>query len=248
MRVLAIDTSTMVSTCAILEDEKLLGEYSLNQEITHSENLVPMIKEMLDNLELNISHIDLYGIAIGPGSFTGLRIGIATIKAFAHVFDKPMVGVCTLEGLAFNLPYRGIIVPMIDARRNRVYTGIYRWENGNIINIMEPTIMEVDALLEYLNQNYDNIMINGNGSTLHKDNIISTLGEKVELAPIGLNGCRAASICELSLLKWKKGQVDNYYTLVPDYLRESQAQRELRKKESGNHGYINSRNEADGFR
>ncbi len=137
MRVLAIDTSTMVSTCAILEDEKLLGEYSLNQEITHSENLVPMIKEMLDNLELNISHIDLYGVAIGPGSFTGLRIGIATIKAFAHVFDKPMVGVSTLEGLAFNLPYRGIIVPMIDARRNRVYTGIYKWENGNIINIMK---------------------------------------------------------------------------------------------------------------
>ena len=98
-------------------------------------------------------------------------------------------------------------------------------------------------LLEYLNKNYNNIMVNGNGATLYKDKIMSTLGEKVKLAPVGLNGCRAASICELSLLKWKEGKVNDYYTLVPDYLRESQAQRELRKKESGNYGYINSRNE-----
>lgn len=243
MKVLAVDTSTMVSTCAVLDDEKILGEYSLNQEITHSENLVPMIKEMLDNLGLKASDIDLYGVATGPGSFTGLRIGIATVKSLAHVFDKPIVGVSTLEGLAFNLPYKGIIVPMIDARRNRVYTGIYRWENGNIISIIEPTIMEIDALLEYLNKNYNNIMVNGNGATLYKDKIMSTLGEKVKLAPVGLNGCRAASICELSLLKWKEGKVNDYYTLVPNYLRESQAQRELRKKESGNYGYINSRNE-----
>ena len=243
MKVLAVDTSTMVSTCAVLDDEKILGEYSLNQEVTHSENLVPMIKEMLDNLGLKASDIDLYGVATGPGSFTGLRIGIATVKSLAHVFDKPIVGVSTLEGLAFNLPYKGIIVPMIDARRNRVYTGIYRWENGNIINIIEPTIMEIDALLEYLNKNYNNIMVNGNGATLYKDKIMSTLGEKVKLAPVGLNGCRAASICELSLLKWKEGKVNDYYTLVPNYLRESQAQRELRKKESGNYGYINSRNE-----
>lgn len=243
MKVLAVDTSTMVSTCAVLDDEKILGEYSLNQEVTHSENLVPMIKEMLDNLGLKASDIDLYGVATGPGSFTGLRIGIATVKSLAHVFDKPIVGVSTLEGLAFNLPYKGIIVPMIDARRNRVYTGIYRWENGNIISIIEPTIMEIAALLEYLNKNYNNIMVNGNGATLYKDKIMSTLGEKVKLAPVGLNGCRAASICELSLLKWKEGKVNDYYTLVPNYLRESQAQRELRKKESGNYGYINSRNE-----
>ena len=100
MKVLAVDTSTMVSTCAVLDDEKILGEYSLNQEVTHSENLVPMIKEMLYNLGLKASDIDLYGVATGPGSFTGLRIGIATVKSLAHVFDKPIVGVSTLEGLA----------------------------------------------------------------------------------------------------------------------------------------------------
>ena len=103
MKVLGLDTSTMMTTCAVLDDENLLGEYSLNQDMTHSENLVPMIKEILDNLNLEVSDIDLYGVSIGPGSFTGLRIGIATVKSLAHVFNKPIVGISTLEGLAFNL-------------------------------------------------------------------------------------------------------------------------------------------------
>lgn len=224
----------MIATCAAIDDKKVLGEYSLNQEMTHSEKLVPMIKEMLDSLDLEISDIDLYGVAVGPGSFTGLRIGIATVKSFAHVFNKPVVGVSTLEGLAYNLPYNGTIVPMIDARRDRVYTGIYKWENGNVTNIVEPTIMEIQSLLEKLNSEYNgNIMINGNGILFHKDKIIDALGDKVVFPPTGLNGCRATSIAELALLKWKEGKVDDYYSLVPDYLRESQAQRELKKKESG---------------
>ena len=235
MKILAVDTSTMIATCAVLDEEKLLGEFSINQEMTHSENLVPMIKEVLDNLNLKVSDIDLYGVAIGPGSFTGLRIGIATVKSFAHVFDKPIVGVSTLEGLAFNLPYnKGTIVPMIDARRDRVYTGIYRWDMGNLSNIMEPSIMKIEELLEILNKDHSDIMVNGNGTLLHKDKIFSVLDGKVELAPIGLNGCRAASIAELSLKKYRNGESNNYYSLVPEYLRESQAQRELRKKESGN--------------
>ncbi len=232
MKVLAVDTSTMVATCAVLDEEKLLGEFSLNQDMTHSENLVPMIKEVLDNLNLNISDIDLYGVAVGPGSFTGLRIGIATVKSFAHVFDKPIVGISTLEGLAFNLSYNGIIVPMIDARRDRVYTGIYKRDMGSLSNILEPCIMEIDELLGILKKDYHNIMINGNGALLHKDKILDRLEGQVELAPMGLNGCKGASIAELSLQRWKKGETQDYYSLVPNYLRESQAQRELRKKES----------------
>ena len=232
MKVLAVDTSTMMATCAVIDEGNLLGQFSLNQEMGHSENLVPMIKEVLDNLNLKVSDIDLYGVAIGPGSFTGLRIGIATVKSFAHVFDKPIVGVSTLEGLAFNLPYKGQIMPMIDARRDRVYTGIYRWNMGNLINILEPSIMEIGELIEVLNKDYDDIIVNGNGTILHRNRMLTSLGDKVKFAPIGLNGCRAASIAELSLIKYKNGESNNYYSLVPDYLRESQAQRELRKKES----------------
>lgn len=231
MKTLAVDTSTMMATCALLDEDRLLGEFSLNQDMTHSENLVPMIKEMLDNLNLKVKDIDLFGVAIGPGSFTGLRIGIATIKSFAHVFDKPVIGVSTLEGLAFNLPYNGYIVPMIDARRNRIYTGIYNRIKGNLINIVEPTIMEVDKLMKLLQKEYDHIIVNGNGTLVYRDIILEALGDQVIMAPKNLNSCRASSIGELALLKYKEGQRDSYYHLVPEYLRESQAQRELRKRD-----------------
>lgn len=247
MKILAIDTSTMMATCAILDDNKLLGEYSINQEMTHSENLVPMIKEMLDNLNLKISDIDLYGVAIGPGSFTGLRIGIATIKSFAHVFDKPIIGISTLEGLAFNLTFSGIVVPMIDARRDRVYTGIYRWEKSKLINILKPCILEIKELSDLLNENDGRIMINGNGVHLYKDRIVEEIGDRIEIAPVGLSECKASSIAELSFLKKDEENKDNYYNLVPDYLRESQAQREYRKKVLTD-GYSCSRYERIRFR
>lgn len=234
MKVLAIDTSTMIATCAVLDDENILGEYSLNQKMSHSENLVPMIKEVLDSLNLHVSDIDLYGVAVGPGSFTGLRIGIATVKAFAHVFNKPIIGVSTLEGLAFNLNFSGTIVPMIDARRNRVYTGIYEWQDGHLINIVEPSIMEIDELLAILDNDYNSVMVNGNGVNFHRDIIKNRLGDKVTFAPMIHSSCRAASIAELALLKQNEPNEANFYNLVPEYIRESQAQRELREKERDN--------------
>lgn len=232
MKVLGLDTSTMMATCAVLDEGNLLGEYSLNQDMTHSENLVPMIKEILDNLNSEVSDIDLYGVSLGPGSFTGLRIGIATVKSLAHVFNKPIVGISTLEGLAFNLVHGGPIVPMIDARRNRIYTGIYKWQKGRLINILKPSIMEMEELLELLDKDYNNIMVNGNGALLYKEKIENSLKDKVRISPISLNSCRAASIAELALLNRHEENQYNYYNLVPDYLRESQAQRELRKRES----------------
>ncbi|GFN35045.1 tRNA (adenosine(37)-N6)-threonylcarbamoyltransferase complex dimerization subunit type 1 TsaB [Tepidimicrobium xylanilyticum] len=234
MKVLAVDTSTVIATCAVLDEENLLGEFSLNQNFGHSENLVPMVKTLLENLNLKVSDIDLYAVATGPGSFTGLRIGIATVKAFAHVYNKPIVGISTLEGLAFNVRTSGIIVPMIDARRNRVYTGIYNWENGYLNNIKEPTVVEIDELLEHLDGNYNNIMVNGNGIYIHRDKIKDKLGDKVEFAPYIQNSCRAASIGELALIKKEEANLNNYFTLIPEYLRESQAQSDYRKKERDN--------------
>ena len=119
---------------------------------------------------------------------------------------------------------------MMNARRNRVYTGIYKWNQDKIINIMRPTIMEIEDLLDIL-KTHEDIMVNGNGIHLYRDKIINTLGEKVKLSPIGLNECKASSVGELARIKYSEGIRDNYYTLAPDYLRESQAQRVLRKKE-----------------
>lgn len=230
MKILGLDTSTLMATCAVIDDDILIGEFSLNQDMSHSERLVPMIKEVLDNLNLKIDDIDLYGVSTGPGSFTGLRIGVATIKGFAHLFNKPLIGVSTLEALAFNLPHNEIVVPMIDARRDRVYTGIYTWKNGTIKTIMKPDVMEVDDFLKIL-EKYEKIVVNGDGSILYKERIISALGDKVLFSTIGQNSCKAASIGELALLKYREGYRDNYFTLVPDYLRQTQAERELKEKE-----------------
>lgn len=229
MRVLGLDTSTIMTTCAVLDDDKLIGEYSLSQDMSHSEKLVPMVKELLDGLDLKVNDIDLFAVTTGPGSFTGLRIGAATIKAFAHITNSPVVGVSTLESLAYNLPYNKIVVPMIDARRERVYTAIYSWDAQNLVAIMEPCILEVSSLIERL-KDYDEIVVNGDGSIAFKDILMKELKEKVKFSTIGLKMCKASSLCELAKIKYLNGQRDNFFTLAPDYLLETQAQRELNER------------------
>lgn len=230
MKVLAIDTSSVVATCAVLDEEKLLGEYTLNQDMTHSERLIPMVKTLMDSLKLKPENIDLFAGSVGPGSFTGLRIGLATIKGLAHVVDKSVIGISTLEALAFNVPFDGIVIPIMDARRDRVYTGIYRWENGKLINIMEPTILNIDELLDIVDSKYEKVLFNGDGTLVFKDRIDEKLKDKALYAPISLNMAKASSIGELALLKWEEGSQENYFNLSPDYLRESQAQRQLNEK------------------
>lgn len=231
MKVLAVDTSTVMATCCIMDEERILGQYSLNQDLSHLENLVPMIKEILDNLNLKIKDIDLFAVAKGPGSFTGLRIAIATMKSFAQIYDKPIVGVSTLEGLAYNLKYQGLTVPMIDARRDRVYTAAYKFEKGKLKEIIRPDAIEINSLIELIKDEED-IMINGNGLFLYRDKLKEELGDRVKFPPLGLVDSYGPSIGELALEKYKEGYRDDYYLLVPEYLRESQAQRELNKKES----------------
>ena len=230
MKVLAIDTSSVVATCAVLDEEKLLGEYTLNQDMTHSERLIPMVKTLMDSLKLKPENIDLFAGSVGPGSFTGLRIGLATIKGLAHVVDKSVIGISTLEALAFNVPFDGIVIPIMDARRDRVYTGIYRWENGKLLNIMEPTILNIDELLDIVDSKYEKVLFNGDGTLVFKDRIDEKLKDKALYAPISLNMAKASSIGELALLKWEEGSQENYFNLSPDYLRESQAQRQLNEK------------------
>lgn len=228
MKILGVDTSTKIATIAVIDEEKVLGEYTLNQEMSHSENLIPMVKELLNNLDIKIEDIDLYGVAIGPGSFTGLRIGVAAVKSFAHLFKKPIVGVSTLQAMAYNLPYNEVVIPMIDARRDRVYTGVYSWENGELKKIKADDVVEMEDLLKEL-KDYAKIAVNGDGSILHKDRLINNLNN-VKFSTKGQNICKATSVCELALLKFKNGEVDDFYTLAPDYLRETQAQRELNER------------------
>jgi len=231
MKILGMDTSTLMTTVAITDDQKLLGEYSLSVDMSHSEMLVPMIKSTLDGLKIHIDDIDLFTISIGPGSFTGLRIALATAKGFAIANNKPIIGVPTLEALSYNICSESHIVPMIDARRDRVFSGVYKW-NGNILEVVkQDDAFDIVEYCSYLNKNYDKIYVNGNGSIAYKNIISEVLRDKVIFAPFNLNYIRASSICEIAYQRFKNGKIDDVDNLKPVYLRESQAERQFSKGE-----------------
>jgi tRNA threonylcarbamoyladenosine biosynthesis protein TsaB len=229
MKILGLDTSTMMATCALIDEGELLGEYSINQDMGHAENLVPMIEDMMKNISLKVEDIDLFAVTIGPGSFTGLRIGVATMKAFAHLYNKPIIGINTLEALAYNLGFENTRVPMLDARRNRVYTAIYSLENGKLVEKRKTDAVDIDELIEIL-KDEENIVVNGNGSLLYRDKLKEALGENIRFANLNQNSPRAVSVAELGRAKYKEGKVDDVFTLAPDYLRKSQAERQLENK------------------
>ena len=230
MRVLAIDTASNVATAAVVEDDKLLGESILNHKKTHSQKIMPMIEELLGDLELSVNDIDLFAVANGPGSFTGLRIGVAAMKGLAHAMGKPIVGVSTLAGLAYNLPCaEHIIVPIMDARRNNVYTASYIWDEG-MRELGEPEAMSIEECIDACSGFLDTIFV-GDGVSVYKDYIVSRLGEHAIFAPASAMNQRASSIAMIAMEKAKNGEVDDYNSLKPFYLRKSQAERELEEKE-----------------
>lgn len=233
MKIFAIDTSSIVATCAVMDDEKLIGEYTINHKRTHSQKLMPMIKELMESCELKIDDIDVFAASVGPGSFTGLRIGIATIKALAHTVNKPVVGVPTIDALAYNIPYfDGLIVPIMDARRKRVYTGIYHWERDKFVIDKNQDVLEIDKLIDILKKRKEYIILSGDAVHIYRDKIIEVLGQKAIFAPRHLNMPRSSSVAELAMEKYRQGEYQSFYDLVPEYLRKSQAEREYDKKNS----------------
>lgn len=231
MKILGLDTSTLMTTCAVMDNENLIGEFSLALDMSHSEALVPMIKSLLDNLNLKVNDMDGFAISIGPGSFTGLRIGLATAKAFSHATNKPIVGVSSLKSLALNLVGHKLVVPMMDARRDRVFTGIYDLSGGEIQTISQANALEISDLIKLLKQKDETPYLLGDGATRYKEIFIKELGDKVKFVPGHLNLSRASSVCILGGERLLNGQVDNIYSLNPEYLRDSQAQRMKKNKD-----------------
>lgn len=228
MKILALDTSSITATVALLDGEKVLGEYTLNQKKTHSQRIMPMIEELLTSLELAPKDIDAFAVSLGPGSFTGLRIGIATITAMAHALDKVIVGVPTLEALAYNLyNSRGLVCPIIDAQRDLVYAALYKWEDGEMIELMEGDIIKVDDLLSKLEKEDDKIFFVGDGLERFSDTLKAGLGERFVLPPTKLRIPSAASVGEVAKLKIQK---DIVYDILPIYMRRSEAEVEFEKR------------------
>ena len=151
MKILGIDSSGMVASVAIVQDDVLIAEYTMNHKRTHSETLLTMIDEIVRTSETKLEEIDAIAIAAGPGSFTGLRIGAATVKGLGLAIDKPVIPVKTCEGLAYNMwGTEGLVCPIMDARRNQVYTGLYR-VLGNLDVVMDQTPMDIHELIEKIN-------------------------------------------------------------------------------------------------
>ena len=151
MKIMALDSSAMVAAVAVMEDEKLLGEYMLNHKKTHSQTLMPMVKQILDDLELAPEDMDVFAASTGPGSFTGLRIGVTSIKAMAYALNKPVVSVPTLDAIAYNIPMSSYTVcPMMDARNSQVYTALYDWKEDSLERITEYMGIPVAQLVKII--------------------------------------------------------------------------------------------------
>ncbi len=233
MYVLVVDTSSTVASCAIVSEEKILGEYLINNALTHSEKMMPMIKEMVENSGIALEAIDYYAVVTGPGSFTGLRIGVATAKALAHTFNKSTVEISSMEMLAEGHSlFEGRVVPMMDARRARVFTAIFKSEAGQIIRQMPDDVLELEVLLEQLEAGSDELLFTGDGAKLYEAQIKERLGKRARLAPAISCLGRASWAGAVALKKIARGEYLTYSEIKPDYLRKSQAEREYDERHS----------------
>lgn len=233
MKILALDSSGLVASVAIAEDDNLLAEYTVNYKKTHSQTLLPMLDEISTMIELDLGTIDGIAVAAGPGSFTGLRIGAATAKGLGLALNKPLIGIPTVEGLAYNLyDVSGNICPIMDARRKQVYTGIYKFENHEMITVEEQMAIGVEELIEKINAQKCHTVFLGDGVSVYKEMIEEKIKVPYTFAPLHMNKQRAGAIAALGMKYFKAGKIESATEHQPDYLRVSQAERERAEREA----------------
>ena len=231
MKILAIDGSGVSASVAILEDEKLIAEYTINYKLTHSHTLMPMINEICNMVKEDLTTIDAIGVTSGPGSFTGLRISGGTAKGMAFGLDIPIVGIPTLDAIANNIPYTDhIICPIMDARRNHVYTAMYKWEDNKLRTLTDYFVIPIDEVIEMAKGQNQKIIFMGDGIEVYKDTIVSSLGEMAYFAPPSLRLQRASTIAMLAMEGLKAGEEVSHMDFAPSYLRPSQAEREYKER------------------
>lgn len=223
MKILSIETSGKICAVAIAKDDKIIAEKILEDENTHSIKLMPLLDKVLSNAKMKVQDIDLFACDVGPGSFTGIRIGVATIKAFLDVTGKKVVGVNSLENLAYNLDTNAMVCSLIDAKNNNVYAGFFKKENEIYQPVDLPQFASIEEIIEQAKFKKEKIIFIGNGSLLHK-NMIESYIEKAEVVTEeNLNKLNARNIAKVAFLKSNEA-VDSQY-FKPIYLRKSNAER-----------------------
>ena len=244
MKICSIDSSGLVAGVAITENDITVADYSIQYKITHSQTLMPMLDEIVKRIGMDISDVDALAVAAGPGSFTGLRIGSATVKGLGLVIDKPVVAVPTLEALAYNAyGADGLVCPIMDARRHQVYTGIYSFEYNketceyDMKCLLPQTACEFDELVDKLNELGKRVMFLGDGVPVFAGEMNEKLTVEYSLAPAHMNRQRAAALGALAV-RYMENRVDGLEGVVtsaddfaPVYLRLSQAEREKKERE-----------------
>jgi tRNA threonylcarbamoyladenosine biosynthesis protein TsaB len=232
MKILAIDSSGLVASVAIAEDDNLLGEYTVNFKKTHSQTLLPMLAEVAKMIELDKTTIDAIAVSGGPGSFTGLRIGSATAKGIGLALDKPLIHVPTLDALAYNLWGTNLLVcPLMDARRQQVYTGIYEFIGEELQTIEPQCAIGIDALVQKINALDREVIFLGDGADAFAEYIKENCVVPFHFAPAHMNKQKASSIVALGKKLYEQGCFETAAEHRPDYLRLSQAERERQEKE-----------------
>lgn len=234
MKIIGMDSSGLTASVAIVEDDKLTAVYSVNYKKTHSQTLVPMLDEIAKMTELDLSTVDAIAIAKGPGSFTGLRIGSATAKGLGLALSIPIVEVPTTDALAYN--YFGtdrLICPIMDARREQVYTGLYEFKDDELSVLKEATAEPIEETVERVNSHGRHVIFLGDGVSVFKEKILSLIKVPVTFSDAAKCMQSAASVATLGLKLFKEGKAVPASEHVPDYLRLSQAEREKAEKENG---------------
>ena len=233
MRILALDSSGLVATVAIVEEEQTIAEYTVNYKKTHSQTLLPMLDEIVKMTEFDLQTIDAIAVAGGPGSFTGLRIGSATAKGLGLALEKPLIHVPTVDGMAYAMyGFKGMICPIMDARRNQVYTGVYRFDKTFEV-VEEQMAVSIEELVSKINAYGENVVFLGDGVPVHKEFLKQHLTVGYDFAPAHVSRQRAAAVGTLAMQYFKDGKIETAREHQPDYLRLSQAERERAERDAG---------------
>lgn len=229
MKILSLDSTALVASVALCENDKLLGEITVNNGNTHSETLLPMVEFLLQRFSLTADDVDLFAASAGPGSFTGVRIGAATVKGLAFGTQKPCIGVSTLESLAYNLiATDGLICPVMNARRKQVYTALFRSNNGILERLMPDSAIAISELDERLKQFDEPVRLTGDGYDITTE----LLTHETIPTPERYRHQSAYSVAQIAYLAYQSGVRTTDIELSPTYLRLSQAERERAERQA----------------
>ncbi len=234
MIILAFDSTAKAASCAVIDDGKIIGHYNIDNGLTQSELLLPMAEALLKTLGISFSEIDAYAVSVGPGSFTGVRIGVSLVKGLAFGRNIPCIEVSTIEALAENMSgLEGILVPAMDARRAQVYNALFNSDGNNYIRITEDRAISLTELAEELKKYTGRkIYISGDGYNVAKK-ALTEVGLHIENTPELLINESAASVAKVAYKKLLCGETVTDSEIAPTYLRLPQAERERLEKMQG---------------